>query len=222
MHRSRDFRGGVSRPVARWRRKRKTKRKTPRRARPQPLARCSTLRKVPCVEMERERERERKMHRERAREIYRRGRGEGGREKEREAVRRRGKRFTPRDGIGTRELPARRDNSRGRGYFSAGHVHSERHFCRAEACQPSIAAAAVHQWIPTSLGMAERRKESLRVTHGCRGRRADASAGATGCGSVRESRHLGAWGRGARKTTRKTTDSLSLPGLVRSKRSSVT
>ncbi|EZA60233.1 hypothetical protein X777_13321, partial [Ooceraea biroi] len=52
-------------------------------------------------------------------------------------------------------------------------------------------------------------KESLWITH-TRGQRARFVAGVTKCRKrLRDSRHLGAWGRGARKTTRKTTDSPS-------------
>lgn len=132
-------------------------------------------------------------------------------ERKKEAVRG-GKQLTPRNDTATKRLLATtRNYSRGRGYFSAGHVHGRRHFCYARG------RLVNHRRGGASMDPDESRngreaKESLRVTHGCRGRRAGASAGVTGSGSVRDSRHLGAWGRGARKTTRKTTDSLSYLG----------
>lgn len=70
------------------------------------------------------------------------------------------------------------------------------------------------------VGMAEK-ENSLRIPYGYGMRRTPAPLNASGSRSKRDSRHLGAWGRGARKTTRKTTDSLRT-WLVRSKRSSVT
>jgi len=72
--------------------------------------------------------------------------------------------------------------------------------CERKACQPSPrrcinGSRRVSEWPREA-------KESLRVTHDCRGRRAGTWAGATGSGSVRDSRHLGAWGRGAREKPR--------------------
>lgn len=84
----------------------------------------------------------------------------------------------------------------------------------------STISAAVHQRGIGRVGMAEK-ENSLRVPHDYCRRRTPALIDASGSRSERNSRHLGTWGRGARKTTRKTTDSLRT-WLVRSKRSSVT
>lgn len=109
-------------------------------------------------------------------------------------------------------------NDRGLTHTRARWTLLERAMCTSDAISAmrggwrvtaaAAAAAAVHQWNPngprngrvSETGEAE---NLWRGTHGC-GRGAGASAGATGSGSVQDSRHLGGHGaRGARNTTRK-------------------